>query len=77
MKNNIFKKNKSIKQNYSAVYSCYNNHLIIKLIINIIFKKKRIKTTLGTKRFNFECQNQYPEISIAEIEDFLEYFLWH
>ena len=67
MKNTTLKQNKS---NNSAVYSCYNNHLILKLIINSILNKKRIKTTLGTKRFNFECQNQYPEISIAEIEDF-------
>ena len=70
MKNNIVKKNKSIRSNNSSVYSCYNNDLISKLIINSFFNKKRIKTTFGTKRFNLEFQNEYPEISIAEIENF-------
>ena len=70
MKNNIFKKNKSLTSKKSLVFSCYNNYLILKLIINSIKNKKIIKTTLGTKRFNFECQNEYPDIPIAEIEDF-------
>ena len=64
------KNNKSMSSNNSSVYACYNNYLIFKLTINRILNKKRIKTTLGTKRFNFICQNESPEISIAEIEDF-------
>ena len=31
---------------------------------------------MGTKRFNFQCHNAYPDISIAEIEDF-EYLAYY
>ena len=36
-------------------------------LLTRIRNKKIIKDVLGTKRFNFQCENEFPDISIAEI----------
>ena len=72
----ICKNNKLNNQNIPVIYSCYNLNLIIKLIIEFFKNEKSLKNILGTKRFDFHCEKKYPDISIAEIEDF-EYLAFH
>ena len=76
MKKKIFKNNRHRKYNIPAVYSCYNFELVIKLIIEFFKKKKSLDNIFGIKRFDFQCEKKYPEISISEIEDF-EYLAYH
>ena len=76
MKKKIFKNTNYEKSNFPVVYSCYNINLIIRIIIEFFKKKKNINKIFGIKRFNFECEKKYPEISISEIEDF-EYLAFH
>ena len=72
----IFKNKKLKNQNIPVVYSCYSINLIIKLIFEFFKNKKNLNNILGTKRFDFQCEKKYPDISISEIEDF-EYLAFH
>ena len=76
MKSNFFKNNNYHKISKSSVYACYEPNLVLKLIIDKFRNKKSRKVILGTKRFNFQCENHFPDISIAEIEDF-EYLAYY
>ncbi len=76
MKSNFFKNNNIHKITKSSVYACYKPHLVLNLILDNFRSKKNIKDVLGTKRFNFQCENEFPDISIAEIEDF-EYLAYY
>ena len=76
MKKNILKNKKVKKSNLPAVYTCYNKELIIKLIIEFFKNKKSQNNIFGIKRFDFECEKKYPEISICESEDF-DYLAFH
>ena len=64
------------KANIPEVYSCYSIHLIIKLIIEFFKNKKSLDHIFGIKRFDFEYEKKYPEISITESEDF-EFLAFH
>ena len=76
MKKKILKNTKIKKSNIPEVYSCYNINLIIKLINKFFKSKKSLNHIFGIKRFDFECEKKYPEISISEVEDF-EYLAFH
>ena len=76
MKSNLFTNNNSNSYTNSSVHACYEFNFIFKLIKDILRNKKIRKNILGTKRFNFQCHNAYPDISIAEIEDF-EYLAYY
>ena len=76
MKSNPFTDNNSNRYINSSIHACYEFNLIFKIIKDIIRNKKIRKNILGTKRFNFQCHNAYPDISIAEIEDF-EYLAYY
>ena len=76
MKKKIFKNTKLNKSNIPEVYSCYNFKFIIKFIIKFFRNKESINNIFGIKRFDFQYEKKYPEISISEIEDF-EYLAFH
>ena len=76
MKSNFIKNNNLNRTTNSSVHACYEPNLVIKLILERFRIKKNKKDVLGTKRFNFQCYNEFPDISIAEIEDF-EYLAYY
>ncbi len=70
MKSNFLKNNNFKRTPNASVHACYDTNLVFKLILEKFINKKSRKNIFGTKRFNFEPEEEYPDISVAEIEDF-------